>query len=332
MKSKFIILAGILGILIIVISVYFSQATPTPTELTEVTIGMTYIPNVQFAPWYVAQEQGYFTEAGLKVNFDYRMDVDAMKLVATEQMDFTIAGGDQVITAAAQNIPVVYLMSLYSKFPPAIIALAESGIKTPVDLKDKSIGLPLYGTNLLAVKAILNQAQIPESEVNLVDIGYTQITSLTSKKVDAVVGFVNNETIKLEAEGYEISVINAWDYFSLVGHGLITGKEQIAKNPKTVGKLVTATLKGMEYSLKHPQEALEICFKYIPEISEAQKRIEEQVFLQSLALWENKYTTDHGLGHFNPNDWDQSQALMYELKLIPKSTPVEQIINTSFLP
>jgi NitT/TauT family transport system substrate-binding protein len=297
----------------------------------KVTIGMAYIPSAQFAPWYVAKEKGFFREAGLEVAFDYRMDIDALQLVAIGQLDYAIAGGDQVIAARSQKIPVVYLASLYAKFPPALIAKAKSHITKPQDLKGKKIGLPLYGTNLLAVKAILRKAGLAESEVQLVDIGYTQIPSLTAGKVDAVVGFANNEPLKLRASGYAVTQINSWDYFSLVGHGLISGERQLARSPGQVRRMVHATVKGMQYALKHPEEAFQICCKYLPELGKDQQQMEKAVFMASLPLWENSYTRKKGLGQSNPKDWEVSQQLMKELGLIKQTTPVAKMLNLSFL-
>jgi NitT/TauT family transport system substrate-binding protein len=324
-KQVWLTLAGLAALAVLSAGIW---AKP-PAQ--KVTLGMTYIPNVQFAPWYVAREKGYFREAGLDVQFDYRMDIDALQLVATGQMDFAIAGGDQVITARSKKIPVVYLVSLYAKFPPAIIAKAESAITKPRNLKGKKLGLPLYGTNLLAAKAILKKAGVAETEVQLVDIGYTQIASLTSDKVDAVVGFANNEPLKLQASGIKVSQINSWDYFPLVGHGLITGEQQIARSRAKVRSMARATLKGMRYSLDHPDEAFQICMKYLPELGPEQQKTEKQVFLASLKLWESDYTRKNGLGRSNPKDWEESQQTMAELGLIKRTTPVKRMVNSGFL-
>jgi len=318
-------------ILLVVSLAALSLGIQTQPQAKKVTIGMTYIPNVQFAPWYVAQEQGFFREAGLEVNFDYRMDIDALQLVAAGQMDFAIAGGDQVITARSQNIPVVYLASLYAKFPPVIIAKKESKIFKPQDLKGKKLGLPLYGTNLLAAKAILKKAGVPESQVQLIDIGYTQIASLTSGKVDAVVGFANNEPVKLRASGYQVTEIPTWEYFSLVGHGLITGEKQLATSKATVRKMVAATLKGMRYALAHPEATWRICLKYLPGLGAEQQKLEKEVLFTSMQLWENEYTRKNGLGRSNPKDWEASQQLMKELGLIKKTTPIKKLLNLSFI-
>ena len=298
----------------------------------KVTVAMTYIPSVQFASWYVAAEKGFFKAEGIEVNFDYRMDIDALPLVASGKIDFAIAGGDQVITARSHDIPVVYLATLYAKFPPTIISLSKSGIRTPQDLKGKKIGLPLYGTSLLAIKAIFNKAGISEKDVQLIDVGYTQIPSLTSGKVDAVVGFANNEPLSLIAEGYPIHQIDSWHYFPLVGHGLITGKTMLDNNPKMVQAMVRATVKGMQYSLEHPIEAYAICLKYVPDISKDSQGLQKKILESSMDLWENDYTKQYGLGMSDPKAWSDSQQLMHKYGLIGKETPIKELINLKFIP
>jgi len=191
--------------------------------------------------------------------------------------------------------------------------------------------LPLYGTNLLAIKAILNRAGIPESDVELIDIGYTQIPSLTEKKVDAVVGFANNEPVKLRASGYDVTQINAWDSFSLVGHGLITGEKQLRTSRDTIAKMVRATIKGMQYTLDHPEESLAICFNNLKELGPEQQALEKQVFMESLKLWESDYTKAHGLGTSDPKAWEDSQQLMLDMGLITHRTPIEKLVNFDFL-
>jgi len=296
------------------------------------TLAMTFVPNVQFAPWYVAEEKGFFREEGVEVEFDYRMDIDALPLVAAGKMDFALAGGDLVLTARSQGIPVVYLMCLYAKFPPAVVALAETGIHKPEDLISRKIGLPLYGTSLLAMKAILHSSGVAETDVELVDIGYGQIAALTERLVDAVVVFANNETVQLKNMGYDINIIPSWDYFSLVGHGLITGEKMIADAPDLVGSMVRAGVRGMDYALEHPDEAFAICLKHLPELGEEQKKIEKEVLMASMEIWESGYTRQKGLGYSHPDAWRESQELMYSAGLIQDKTSVDEFLDLSFLP
>jgi NitT/TauT family transport system substrate-binding protein len=319
-------------VLIVLITVGSILTTAAPSQSKKVTVAMTYIPNVQFAPWYVAAEKGFFHNEGLAINFDYRMDIDALPLVADGKIDFAIAGGDQVITARSKGIPIVYLATLYAKFPPTIIALAKSGIKEPQDLKGKKIGLPLYGTSLLAIKAVLNKVGISESDVQLIDVGYTQIPSLIAGKVDAVVGFANNEPLNLRAQGFEINQIDSWQYFPLVGHGLITGEKAVTTSPKMVQAMVRATVKGMKYTIAHPEEAFTICLKYVPDLGKDQQELQKKILFTSMELWQNDYTKLKGLGQSDPKTWEESQQLMLKYGLIEQKTPIRELLNLSFIP
>ncbi|MBO8127310.1 MAG: ABC transporter substrate-binding protein [Firmicutes bacterium] len=299
----------------------------------KVHLVMGYIPNVQFAPWYVALEKGFFQENGLELTMDYGKVNDVMRLLAAGEVDFAIAGGDEVIMARSQGIPVTYLAALYARFPAAIISLSETGITTPADLKGKSIGLPgFYGTNYIAIKAVLASAGLDETQVVLRPIGYTQVPSLTQGKVDAVVGFANNEPIQLRQLGQEITVIPADDYFDLVGHGVVAGEKIIKENPELVRKFVDATIKGMRYALDHPEETFEICKKYIPELDKTNETAQYKVLLESMKLWQNELTREKGLGYSDPAFWTESQQLMKDWGLIEKTVPASEVMTNEFLP
>ena len=296
-----------------------------------VKLAMTFVPNVQFAPWYVAQEKGYFRQEGLEVEMDYRMDIDALQLVGQGALDFAIAGGDQVIVGRGRGIPVRYLAGLYAKFPVAVVSLREKNLSRPQDLKGKTIGLPLYGTSLLGMRAIMASAGLKDTDLRLVDIGYTQVPSLTEKKVDAVVVFANNEPVQLKAKGYSINTINSWDYFNLVGHGLITSDVQIQRQPQRVRAMVRATIRGMRYTIDHPDEAFNISRRYIPALSNEQVPVQKEVLKASIALWENKYTQKYGLGASDPYAWESAQEFMVGERLAPRILPVEQLMTNNFL-
>ena len=301
-------------------------------EPQTVKLVMGYIPNVQFAPWYVAQEKGYFEEAGLEITMDYAKINDVMRLLATGEIDFLIAGGDEVVVARSQDLPVTYVMALYARFPAAVVSFKEEAITEPADLRGRTIGFPgFYGTNYIAIKAILARAGMTESDVTLLPVGYNQVAMLSEGKVDAIVGFDNNEPIQLHNLGFETNVIHSYDYFDLVGHGVVVGEIQLSENPERVQAFVKATLKGMDYALKNPDEAFEICLKYAPESGGSNAEVQKQVLLESMKLWQSAYTGVHGLGSSDPEAWSASQQSMLEWGLIQKETPAELLVNNDYI-
>ncbi len=113
-----------------------------PSETTQINLPMGYIPDPQYAPFYVAVDKGYYAEEGLDVTFDYSFETDGVALVGAGERPFAIVGGDQVILARAQNLPIVYVMEWFQKYPIAVVSKTAAGIETPQDLAGRNVGLP----------------------------------------------------------------------------------------------------------------------------------------------------------------------------------------------
>src|SRR5437870_10587882 len=118
-----------------------SGPTAAPKPLQEVRIGMAFIPNVQFAPFYVADNKGYFAAEGIKPAYDYGFEQDVVALTAQDQLMFTNSGGSTVIIARSHDVPVQYFVNEYRTLPVAIFALKDKGINGMQDLKGKSVGV-----------------------------------------------------------------------------------------------------------------------------------------------------------------------------------------------
>ncbi len=308
-----------------------SMIEPVSQELIPVTLPVGYIPNVQFAPMYVAIENGYYREQGLDVSMDYNMETDSVALIGAGELDFAIVSGEQVLLGRAQGLPVVYVMAWYQEYPVGVAALADSGIEEAQDLVGKKVGLPgLYGASYIGLRALLQANGLQESDLTLDSIGYTQTEALMNRLEDAVVIYVANEPLKLEAEGYNVNVIRTSDYLDLVANGLVTSEKMIEEHPDMVRGMAAATLQGVAYITEHPDEAFEICKKYVdtlasltPEEQEVQRQVLE-TSIPMFAIEKNGITELQA--------WQNMQAVLLEMGLMSQPLPLEEAFTNEFLP
>ena len=304
-----------------------NSAQKTKPALTVIRLPMGYIPNVQFAPFYVAAEKGYFKQAGLEIQFDYKSETDGVALVGANELQFSLVSGEQVLLARAQGLPVVYVMAWWQDYPVAVASLTGKGFHSPADLKGKKIGLPgLYGASYIGLRALLNAGGLREEDVTLDSVGYNQIEALVTGRDEAVVVYANNEPIQLEAQGYSVDVMRVADYVSLASNGLLSNEKTIAENPDLVRKLVQATLKGVAFSLNSPNEAFEICKKYVEGLDQTNQDVQKKVFMATLEFWK----TDKP-GYSKPEAWENMQSVLLDMGLLTQPLDLNKAYSNAFI-
>lgn len=304
-----------------------SPPPPTPTPITEVTLVMGYIPNVQYAAFYVAEEKGYFTQEGIKVNYNWGFEFDGVKLVGANQADFAIVTGDQVLQARAQKIPLVYIGNWYNAFPIAVVSLAEKNIKTPQDLIGKKVGLPgLFGASYTAWRALLFTQKINEQDVRAENIGFTQVQALTQGTVDAAVAYVNNEPVQLKLAGKSVNEIKTWEFAKLVGNGIATNEATLKNRPQIAGGLVRALMRGIQDTINNPDEALQITVKRLPEAGGENLTTSRAVLNASVPLWKNSR-----IGETRLEDWQAMEQFMRDAGFISVPVDVKQAFTNEYL-
>lgn len=279
-----------------------------PTEAVELQplrLPMGFIADPQYAPFYVADQKGYFAEAGLDLEFDYSFETDGIALVGAGELPFAVVSGEQVLLARAQGLPVVYVLEWFQQFPIAVISKTSAGITEPADLTGRTVGLPgFFGASYVGYAGLLSANDIPADAVIAEDIGFTQVESLLSDQVEAVVGYVNNEPVQLAGRGEDVQVINVADSIDLVANGIITNEETLAQNPDLVARFVGALLRGLADTLADPQEAYELSKQYVEGLDDSRYPVLEA----SLPLWEAD-----PLGITDPAAWQQTEAILLEM-------------------
>jgi NitT/TauT family transport system substrate-binding protein len=279
-----------------------AQTSQTSAPLTPIRLPMGYIPDPQYAPLYVAADKGYFAEAGFEVEFDYSFETDGVALVGAGELPFALVSGEQVILARAQDLPVVYVLEWFQRYPIAIVSKSSAGITSPEQLRGRSVGLPgFFGASYVGYAGLLRAFDIAQEEVNASEIGFTQAEAIAADMVDAAVVYINNEPLQLQAQGYEVNVLPVADYSDLVANGIITNETMIAEQPEVVEAFLRAFLRGLADTLADPAGAYEICKKYVEGLDDSRRAVLDA----SMALWQ----TDRP-GETDPGSWQQTQDVL----------------------
>lgn len=298
--------------------------------LTPVTLAMGYIPSVQFAPFYVAQQKGYFTDAGLDVTFRYGFETDLLKLVGANELQFMIGSGEEVILGRSQGLPVRYVMRWYRKFPVVLFAKADKGIATPADLIGKQVGLPgLFGASYVGWEAILYASKLDATRVTLQSIGFTQASAISQDQVDAALDYIVNGPVQLRLAGQEVVVIPVSDFIDLPSNGIITNDKTIQERPELVRALVSALMRGLVDTLAAPDAAFEASLAAVPEAGGAQAPVNRAIFDESLKLWQADKAE---LGLSDAQAWTNAAAFMKQMGLIQADVNPADLFTNEFVP
>jgi NitT/TauT family transport system substrate-binding protein len=315
-----------------------SPASPSPTpddtiETVEITVGLGYIPSVQFAPFYLAQQNGYYAGLGLDVEFQNRIDPDLIALVAQGSIDVGIADGTSVIPAVSQGIPVRYLATIYGRFPSIVFAKASSGIQTAADLEGKRLGLPgRYGSTWTMLQALLGSADLTPDDLELVEYpDFGQGAAVTQGAVDAATGFANNEPVQLELSGEDAVILRIDDIIALPGPGLIAGTTIIEERPDVVQAFVAATLRAMEEIASDPEAGLDAAIAVVPELAE-DRDTQRAILEATIDTWRGPVQEARGFGAVDREGWAASIAYLTELGLVPEPVEVDDLVRDDLLP
>jgi NitT/TauT family transport system substrate-binding protein len=308
------------------------SAPPDPVPLT---VGLGYIPSVQFAPFYLADEAGYYRDAGLDVTFQNQIDPQLITLIGQGAVDIGMGDGTSVIPARSQEIPVRYAATIYAQFPSVVFAKASSGITGPADLAGRELGTPgKFGTGWIMLQALLGSAGLTPEDLTIElypDFG--QGVAVATDQVDAATGFANNEPVQLALQGEEVSILRVDDIVPLPGPGLVVGETQLATKGDALREFVAATLRAMTEIQADPQAGLDATFARVPELAE-DPATQRAILDATIAGWCNAYTGEHGLGAIDPDAWTRTVAFLSAMPESPVAGPVavEDLITTELLP
>ncbi|WP_232549940.1 ABC transporter substrate-binding protein [Propioniciclava soli] len=299
--------------------------TPAPTSgPPAATIGLTYIPDIQFAPFYVAEAEGLFADAGVAAKLRHHGAQEGLfTALAAGQEQYVIAGGDELVQARAQGVDAVAIAQYYRRYPVGVIVPDASPVVAPGDLRGRSVGVPARsGETWFGLQALLAESGLTEADVSVVEIGYTQQAALATGQVEAVVGFVNNDQVQFINAGIPTRVVplTASGEVPLVSIVLATTRAELEARGPVATAVATGMVAGVAQAVSAPASAIEAARAHMPTLGEPGAEAAARATLEAtIPLW----TDDAGLveGALDPQAWDAMTTFMWERGLI--AAPVD---------
>ena len=307
-----------------------ATSAPTGGELRPVTLLLGYRPDVQFAPFYLAQRGGYYADAGLEVTIEHKQAPDVVRLVADGEAEFGVADATDTMIARTSGIPVVAISTLYARFPVALIGADGSVPSDPAELAGLRIGTPgRFGSSWHALLALLDAGGLTPEDVTIREYPqFDQAAGLLAGDVDLITGFRNNEPLRLEAEGMTPDLLTVDDIAPLPGPGVFTSDTLLADDPGLAQAFASATAAAQQAVIDDPQAGFDAAAAEVSAIAEDPETA--RAILDATAeLWSGEGGFDGG--RIDTELWATGYATMKRLGFIDGSVPLEEIIAPQVL-
>lgn len=268
--------------------------------LEEVTLQLRWLHQFQFAGYYMAQHQGYYRDAGLKVRILEASDTHPHPVdeVVSGRAQYGI-GNSGLINERQNGKPVIVLAALFQSSPNVWIMRKDSGINTVANLATKRVMMTKNIENAELI-ALFQDEGVDLDKLNIIETSFT-IRDLIDKKVDAYNGYSTNEPYLLQQEGIKYTTIDPRTYgINFYSDCLFTSDEELARHPQRVKAFRDASLRGWAYALEHPEETIDVILN---DYSKAKTR--NHLRFEAEAIHRLISPDFIEIGHMNPQRWEK---------------------------
>lgn len=311
-----------------------SQSPDTSGEKEKLTFVLDWTPNTNHTGLYVAQEKGYFADAGLEVEIVQPPEDGAEMLVGSGKAQFGVSFQDTLAPALVGDnaIPVTAVAALVQHNTSGILSRAGEGMDTPKGLEGHK-----YATwDLPVEQAILKNVMTADggdfSQVNLIPSTVTdEVSALKSQSVDAIWVFyawggMACETAGLTTDYFAFKDINpVFDYYTPV---IIGNNDYLAQHPDTAKAFLSALAKGYQYAIDNPEDAANILLTQCPELES-----NRDLVIASQKYLAGQYVADAPRwGAFDAQRWNAFYDWLNENNLVSPQIPENTGFTNDYLP
>ena len=269
----------------LMISLLICAAAQAQDNLVEENILLTFVPNIQFAPFYVGIASSIFEAAGFTVSVEHLQEPEVVDLVALGAANYGIVSGEQVILARSQGRDVVYVFEWFQQYPVGLAHDSALDLTDLSDLRDRVVGIPgRYGASYSGLTTLLRSAGLDETDIELNEIGFNAPEVFCLGKVDAAVVYINNEPLRIQqladagecGSVNEVAVVSVASQADLVSNGLIVSRAHLENESDSVRRMVGALTDALRATIENPANA------YLASLAHVESLPDDPALLEAL--------------------------------------------------
>ena len=284
----------------------------------KLTVLLDWFVNPDHGPLIIAQEKGYFADAGLEVEIVAPADPSAPpKLVAAGQADIAISYQPQLHLQISVGLPLVRVGTLVATPLNCLLVLEEGPVKALADLKGRKIGYSVAGVEEALLTGMLAPHNVALSDIELINVNFSLSPALMAGQVDAVIGaFRNFELNQMDIEGVKGRC------FYLEEEGIPSYDELIyVANPANmdadkIARFIGATELATQFIINNPEESWKV---FSGTAKELQNELNERAWADTLPRFALRPAA------FDAGRYQRFQHFLIESGLISEALPIDKI-------
>ncbi|GAB6053434.1 hypothetical protein JCM17960_22540 [Magnetospira thiophila] len=262
------------------------SADAAAKPLEPVSIQFHWLPQFEFAGFYMAKEKGFYAEAGLEVTIlPYeRNKTDVVSAVISGRAQFGV-GYSSLVADYFRGKPIVALAAVFQDSPLVLMGRDDDDMKTPEDLRGKRVMIGGDALDSASIMALLFSHGLLRNDIVRQDHSY-DIEDLAQGRTDAMTAYVSNEPFHMRERGYGYRIFDPKENgISFYGDLLFSSEAQVRDHPKRTQAFVEASLEGWRYAFDHIDETIRLIQeKYNEQRKSYEALLYEANVLKTLAI------------------------------------------------
>ncbi len=310
-----------------------SEESGDTAEKTKVTFVLDWAPNTNHTGVYVAQELGYFDEAGLEVEIVQPPDDGAEAMVGSGQAQFGVSFQDYLPPALAGEkkvMPITAVAAIIQHNTSGIMSAKGGGITSPKGMEGKSYATWELPIEQATIKQCMKDEGADFSKVKLIpETIDDEVAALKAKQIDCIWVYYAWAGINAQIKDFPIDyfafrdINEVFDYYSPV---IIANDNFLAEQPEVAKAFLAAVSKGYQYAIENPDDAADLMVKANPEL-------DPELVKASQEYLADQYQADASQwGVFDADRWNRFFKWLNDNKLSEEELPMDVGFTNDYLP